>query len=84
MANKEKESKLTVPAEKEFNGETVKTMLQEKVDIHNKLVTDKDQLVAKLQEVETALRENVGGIKSMQGVLDEYFRKDKPSGNGQA
>ena len=84
MANKEKDKKITAPVEKEFNEESVKTQLQEKVDYHNKLVAEKERLLGELNKVETALSQNIGGINTLQGLQNEYFVQDAPSVNGEA
>ena len=82
MGSKEKESNITAPVEKEFNADSVKTQLEEKVEYHNKLVAEKDRLLGELNKVESALSQNIGGINTLQGLQKEYFVQDTPSVNG--
>jgi len=88
MATKEKGDGLTTktmtPVEKELNEETIKAQLQESVDYHNKLVAEKERLLGKLNEVESAINRNIGKINTEQGIIKEYFAKDAPSDNGTA
>ena len=88
MANKEKNSdqltKTTTPVEKEFNSDSVKVQLEEKVEYHNNLIKEKERLLGELNKVETALSQNIGGINTLQGLQQEYFIQDAPSVNGEA
>jgi hypothetical protein len=84
MANKEKDGKIIAPSEKELNGESVKTQLQERVDYHNKLVAEKERIIGELKKVETALNQSLGGINTLQDLQNEYFVQDVPSVNGEA
>ena len=88
MANKEKNSdqltKTTTPVEKEFNSDSVKVQLEEKVEYHNNLIKEKERLLGELNKVETALSQNIGGINTLQGLQQEYFVQDAPSVNGEA
>ena len=89
MDSKEKASdtKLTKtmkPVEKDFNANTVKGQLEEKVDYHNKLIARKEELLGELNKIESALSQNIGGINTLQGLQKEYFITDKPSDNGSA
>ena len=84
MGNKEKDKKITAPIEKELNGDSVKTQLQERVDYHNKLVAEKERLLGELNKVETLLNQSLGGINTLQDLQNEYFVQDVPSVNGEA
>ena len=82
MATKEK-TDVTPEKEKEFNADSVKTQLEEKVEYHNKLVAKKEELLGELNKVEQALNQNAGGINALNGIQKEYFVQDAPSVNGQ-
>ena len=87
MANKKEEVetlKALESKENELSGDTIKTQLQEKVDYHNKLIAEKEKLEGQLMNVNNALNQNAGGIKTLQGLQNEYFVEDKPSVNGEA
>ena len=81
----------TKPVESEFSADTVKVQLEEKVEYHNKLVTEKERLMKEyqlvqqnLQKIESALSQNLGGIDTLQSLQKEYFVTDTPSANGEA
>ena len=88
MANKEKDSdqltKPATPVEKELNAETIKTQLQEKVEYHNKLIPEKERLLGEVNKVDDEIKHNLGSIKTLQGLQQEYFVTDVPSDNGSA
>ena len=88
MANKEKNSdqltKTTTPVEKKLNEGTIKAQLQESVDHHNKLIKEKERLIGELNNVEAALNQSIGRLKTEQGIINEYFATDAPSDNGAA
>ena len=78
MGNKEKDSNITAPVEKEFNADSVKTQLEEKVEYHNKLADKEKQLIDQLNQVRTAIAEDRGYIVALQDLI-----QDTPSVNGE-
>ena len=84
MANKEKDGNVTAPVEKELNAETIKTQLQEKVEYHNKLIPEKERLLGEVNKVDDEIKHNLGAIKTLQGLQQDYFVTDVPSDNGSA
>jgi len=88
MANKEKDSdqltKTATPEEKELNEETIKAQLKEKVEYHNKLVPEKERLLGEVNKVDDEIKHNLGSIKTLQGLQNEFFVNDVPSDNGSA
>ena len=88
MANKEKDSdqltKSATSVDKELNAETIKTQLQEKVEYHNKLIPEKERLLGEVNKVDDEIKHNLGAIKTLQGLQQDYFVTDVPSDNGSA
>ena len=70
--------------EKKITSDSIKTQLEEKVELHNKLVAKKEELLGELNKVEQAVGQSIGGIHTLQGLQNEYFVKDVPSVNGEA
>ena len=86
MATKEvkKEHTNAPSTDKKITSDSIKTQLEEKVELHNKLVAKKEELLGELNKVEQALGQSIGGIHTLQGLQNEYFVKDVPSVNGGA
>ena len=84
MAKEKGSGKLIdAPVEKELDAKVVRGQLEDKVDYHNKLVAEKERLLGELQKVESALSENMGGIKTLQSFQNDFFVQDVPTVNGE-
>mgnify|MGYP003152424097 CR=1 FL=1 len=80
MATKDKGNKIIdATIEKEFNADSVKTQLEEKVEYHNKLAEKERELLGQLNQVRTAIAECRGSIVAYQDLI-----QDVPSVNGEA
>ena len=88
MANKEKDSErlteTTTPVKKELNAETLKASAQEKIEYHNKLVTERERLIGETNKVTEAMAIARGEFNNIQNLLDSYFATEVPSDNGSA
>ena len=47
--------------------------IKEKVELHNNMINNKNELIASLKELETNITRNLGGIDNLQNLKTKYF-----------